>query len=200
MTETNRVGSIRTKKALIRKEMLKKRHALAKDDRERLSGIICLAFLESDDYKNAGSILLYKAYNNEVDTDAIFRKAMEDGKTVAYPISRMADGEPDLDFYIITDHKQLTKGFMDIPEPDPSQDLEKFTGTADICVTPGVSFDRKCHRIGYGKAFYDRYIRLNTPKTVIGLAYCLQIADDFDPEDSDKAVDKVITEQEILIR
>ena len=170
MTEENNVGSIRTRKAIIRKEMLSKRRALSEKERNEYSAKICNAFLESDEYKKAGSILLYKAYNNEVDTDLIFARAISDGKKVAYPLSRINDGEPDLDFYLISDQDQLTEGFMDIPEPDTKKGLQKFTGTADICIAPGVGFDRKCHRIGYGKAFYDRYIRLNPPKTVIGLA------------------------------
>ena len=200
MTDEKNVGSIRTRKALIRKEMLSKRRALSEEERNEYSAKICNTFLESNEYKNAGSILLYKAYNNEVDTDMIFERAISDGKKVAYPLSRMIDGEPDLDFYLINDPGQLTEGFMGIPEPDTKKELQKFTGTADICIAPGVGFDRNCHRIGYGKAFYDRFIRLNCPKTVIGLAYSVQITDDFAPEESDRAVDKVITEQETISR
>ena len=200
MTDDKNVGNIRTRKALIRKEMLAARKALSADDRKKLSERICDSFLESDDYKNASTILIYKAYNCEVETDRIFEKAVSDGKTVAYPLSRIVDGEPDLEFYIVNDQSKLTEGFMNIPEPDLSAGLTKFTDTADICITPAVGFDRKCHRIGYGKAFYDRFIRLNTPKRTIGLAYGVQIADDFESEGSDRSVDMVITEKEIYRR
>ncbi len=63
-----------------------------------------------------------------------------------------------------------------------------------------MAFDRKCHRIGYGKAFYDRYIRINDPRMVIGFAYEIQMADDFDPEGSDMAVNKVITDRAVYAR
>lgn len=193
----NNIGNIRTKKALIRKEMLGLRHAMTKEDCKTRSEAICAAFLESEEYKSADTILLYKAYNNEVDTDMIFAKALSDGKKVAYPCSCIVDGEPDLTFYVITDDSQFKEGFRGIPEPDINKVSDVFEGSADICITPGVAFDKKCHRIGYGMAFYDRYIRLNSPRCVIALAYETQITDVFETSARDRAVDKVITDKAV---
>ena len=200
MTDAANIGNIRTKKAVIRKERLAKRRALSADERERYSRIICDTFCGSEEYKNAKTILLYKAYNNEVDTDIIFDRAVADGKTVAYPRSGISEGEPELKFYVTNDLSKLSEGFKGILEPDITGDTVLFEGRADICVTPAVAFDKKCHRIGYGKAFYDRYIRLSRPGKVIGLCYDIQITDDFEPEDSDMAVDMVITETAVYLR
>lgn len=186
-------GNIRTKKALLRKDILAKRRALTEDERAAASAAICRTFLESREYRDASSILLYKAYNNEVDTDPIFERAILDGKTVAYPRSRIVEGEPDLRFYVITAMDQLKEGYKGIPEPDEEGQCEIFEGSADVCITPGVAFDKKCHRVGYGKAFYDRYIRIKKPRAVIGLAYDVQIAGDIETEESDMSVDIVIT-------
>ena len=197
MITDNNTGKIRTKKALLRKDILAKRHALSKEECALRSKKICESFLASDAYKSARTILLYKAYNNEVDTDLIFDRAVSDGKTVAYPLSRIVDGEPDLTFYVVDDDAQLKQGYMGIYEPDADRAVGVFEERADICIAPGVAFDRKCHRIGYGKAFYDRYIRLNNPSTIIGLAYELQIADDFETEECDSKLDKVITDKAV---
>ena len=197
MEADHTVGNIRTKKALLRKDVLAKRHGMTRQECEDLSAVICRKFLEGDDYRSADTILLYKAYNNEVDTDMIFKKAVSDGKKVAFPLSRIVDGEPDLSFYFINDLSQLAEGYMGIREPKDTGSLTRFDGRADVCISPGVAFDRKCHRIGYGKAFYDRYIRLNTPQKVIGLAYDLQITGDFETEDSDVTVDLVITDKAV---
>ena len=194
MVHDSSTGKIRTKKAMLRKEKLAMRRELSELESINLSKKICLNFLDSEEYKKASTILLYKAYNNEVDTEMIFEQALNDGKTVAYPVSEIGDGEPDLCFYPITKRDQFREGFKGILEPDTDKITDVFKGPADICITPGVVFDRKCHRIGYGKAFYDRYIRLNRPRTVIGLAYDIQITDDFEPEGSDREVDMVITE------
>ena len=200
MSTDNNTGNIRTKKALLRKEILAKRRALSEEECAGRSKKICENFLASDEYKKAQTILLYKAYNNEVDTDPIFERAVSDGKIVAYPCSRIVDGEPDLTFYVVNDPKQFKEGFKGILEPDADTAVKVFNDRADICITPGVAFDRKCHRIGYGKAFYDRYLRQSNPGKVIGFAYEIQMTDDFEPEGSDRAVNMVITDCAIYER
>lgn len=200
MERDTKLGNIRTIKAMIRKEKLEARRDLAPEDRKRLSASICERFLAGEDYKCADTILLYKAYNNEVDTDMIFDKAIADGKKVAYPLTKMTDGLPDLRFYVISDMSQLTEGYMGIMEPDMKKNLDIFEGSADVCVCPGVAFDRKCHRLGYGKAFYDSYITKTKPGKVIGLAFEIQISDDFETEESDRAMDIVITDSAVYKR
>ncbi len=189
-----------TDKAALRKEKLALRRSLSDEERNTMSQIICDRFLELDVYKNAKTILLYKAYNNEVDTDPIFERAIADGKEIAYPVSKISNGEPVMDFYIVDDHSKLCSGYMGIPEPDTGAGLKLFEGSANICVSPGAVFDRKCNRIGYGKAFYDRYLRQNRPGLVIGLAYDIQMADDFEPGENDVAVDIVITDKETYFK
>lgn len=187
-------------KAVLRREYIKKRGNLPEAECAALSSRICNRILDSSEYKNASTILLYKAYNNEVDTDLIFERARFDGKKVAYPVSDIVDRKPCLKFYEVKSHDQFVTGYRGISEPDPAKDCTLFEGCADLCIVPGVVFDRNCHRIGYGKGFYDRYISLNDPHIIIGLAYDMQIADVFDTEECDRAVDMVITENGIYYR
>ncbi|MBR2529757.1 MAG: 5-formyltetrahydrofolate cyclo-ligase [Lachnospiraceae bacterium] len=186
------------KKALIRKEMLAKRRNMTDSECGRLSTAICERFLQSDEYKRASTVLLYKAYNKEVDTDMIFKQAISDGKKVAYPLSKIINGEPELTFYFVNDLSDMKNGYMGIYEPDADRGCEPFNGCADICITPGVAFDRSGNRVGYGKAFYDRYIRRHRPGKVIGLAYELQITDEIEPGTRDIPVDIVITDKAVF--
>ena len=191
-------GRIRDMKKMIRTEMLKRRKSLSEEERAAGSEIICQKFLESEEYRDARTILLYKSYNCEVCTDLIFERAVSDKKTVAYPISRITDGIPELVFYITDDASVLTEGYKGIYEPDTSK-ARIFQGKADVCIVPGSAFDSRCHRIGYGKSFYDRYLRDNRPEHVIGLAFSVQIADDFETEECDIDTDAVITDKEVYI-
>ena len=197
---TKSTGNIRTKKAVVRRRALTARHALSAEECAGRSKLVCERFLDSDEYRSADTILLYKAYNNEVDTDMVFERAISDGKTVAYPRSAIVDGEPDLKFYVIDDASQLLPGYKGIFEPAAGSAAREFEGVADVCIVPGVAFDKRCHRIGYGKAFYDRYIRMNGPRLVVGFSYDIQIEAEWEPEDSDKAVDMVVTDSEVYIR
>ncbi len=193
-------GSVREIKASLRRKMLAERSAFSSDECMRLSKIICESFIETKEYRDAKTILLYKAYNNEVDTDLIFERAMADGKSVAYPVSTVFAGVPEMTFYEVDDLSKLIEGYKGIKEPDANGRAKPFTKKADICVAPGVVFDRLCHRIGYGKGFYDRYIKQSTPGKVIALAYEIQMADDFDTEENDRTVDMVITDSNIYVK
>ncbi len=191
------IEEVRKNKSFIRRSSLKKRAGLSDEERRKKSVRICERFIKSREYENAGTILLYKAYNNEVDTDLIFERAIKDGKTVAYPLSDVSHGLPDLKFYVINDLNDFCPGYKGILEPDPKKAVE-FTGKADVCITPGAAFDRKCHRIGYGKGFYDTYLSQKKPGSVIGLAFDIQIADEFETEENDRTADIVLTESEVF--
>ena len=183
-----------TSKAILRKEMLSKRALLSDEEQSVRSKMICKSFLDSSEYRQSKTILLYKAYNNEVETDLIFERAVSDGKTVAYPVSGIKDGKPEMLFYVANSPDQFSEGYKGISEPDPGKGCKLFDGIADICIAPGVAFDRNCNRIGYGKGFYDTYLRQNRPRTVIGLAYDVQVTDVIETEECDISVDIVMTE------
>lgn len=185
-------------KSFARSHMLSLRSALGSDECSAKSERICRKFLDSDDYKNASSILMYKSYNNEVDTDTVLDVALSEGKTVAFPRSQIINGEPELGFYVVGNRESFVPGYKGIPEPDDN--CVRFTGKADICITPGVAFDMACHRVGYGKGFYDRFLRNNDVGTVIGFAYDCQIAESIEADDTDISPDMVITETSVYRR
>ena len=188
------------KKAALRKEMLSKRALLPDEERRIRSKKICESFLDGSEYRKAETILLYRAYNSEVDTDLIFERAVSDKKTVAYPVSAIKDGKPEMLFYVVNDMEQFKRGFKGIPEPDTLKGCRLFDGIADVCVAPVVAFDGNCNRIGYGKGFYDAYLRKSRPKAVTGLAYDIQATDGIEPEECDIPADIVITETKVYRR
>lgn len=201
LNEDDTVGNIRTRKVLIRKEMLKTRSAMKASEVIDKSKIICSKITELKEYKEAKSILLYYPYNNETETFDLFDKAISDGKTVAFPKSELVNGEPDLEYYEITSLKQFENGYKGIMEPDiNNKDLKKFSGDADLCICPGTAFDKNGTRLGYGKAFYDKYLREHNSKCIIGICYENQICDSITPEKSDVSMDIVVTEKNIYYR
>ena len=62
---------------------------------------------------------------------------------------------------------------------------------------PGIAFDKKGHRIGYGYGMYDKLLKKIKCKK-IGLAFSMQIAKEIPKEEYDVAVDKIITEKEVV--
>ena len=62
-----------------------------------------------------------------------------------------------------------------------------------LVIVPGVVFDKHNHRIGYGKGYYDDFLKEFSGKK-IGLAFELQVLEDIPRDDWDIRLDKVISE------
>ena len=67
--------------------------------------------------------------------------------------------------------------------------LNSFKNT--ICILPGICFDKKGNRIGYGKGYYDKYLKdKNIYK--IGLCYKECIVNNIKSDRFDIKVNKII--------
>ncbi|MFC7396292.1 5-formyltetrahydrofolate cyclo-ligase [Chelatococcus sp. GCM10030263] len=76
--------------------------------------------------------------------------------------------------------------------------------TPSILFVPLAAFDRRCHRLGYGKGFYDHAIAQLTaavpqPRLVtIGLAYAMQEVPHIPVEAHDRCLDAIVTERGVI--
>lgn len=180
-------------------------------------------------YKRAETVMAYVSYRNEVSTLGFLAKAIGDGKRIVLPkvekigaetgntlksVRENATGakaetdikvKPDiselvLHIYEIHDmEKDILPGFKGIPEPlgDPADRVEP--GEIDLAVIPGVAFDSKKYRIGYGGGFYDRFIpSLRQDCLKAGVAFQMQLLSKIQGESFDIPVDMVITENMII--
>ena len=152
-------------KALIRKRALTLRDALTEDERKEKSDCIVKKVVETAQYNSAGILFAYVSCRSEVETEQIIRKALEEGKEVYCP---KVWGER-MDFYRILDESELCFGYRGIKEPEahPGRifDIKRILqrDKADferiLMLMPGSAFDEERNRIGYGKGYYDKYLR-----------------------------------------
>lgn len=72
--------------------------------------------------------------------------------------------------YLLQDNTPLSLSAYGIPEP--TNGIRLSPEVIDIVFVPLLAFDKKGHRIGYGKGFYDRFLAQCTPDTIfIGLSF-----------------------------
>lgn len=90
----------------------------------------------------------------------------------------------------------LSDGAFGIQEPVERADFRHI----DIAVIPGVGFDRRLYRVGYGKGYYDRLLGAVRPGKSVGFAFECQLFDAFDFEPHDVPVDVLVTEKNIYRR
>jgi 5-formyltetrahydrofolate cyclo-ligase len=91
----------------------------------------------------------------------------------------------------------LIKGGFGVREPGP--DAPQCFPKA--LLVPIAAFDRRGHRVGYGKGHFDRSIAELTrhhPVLTIGLAYGIQEIERVPAEAHDRRLDVVVTEAETI--
>lgn len=152
--------------------------------------LITESFLSSDIYKNAETLLLYYSVGSEVSTLEIFKKALGAGKRVAFPF---CCEEGIMEFYLVSGENDLESGRYNIRAPKKVCEKFSFSSNA-LCVVPGLSFDKKGYRLGYGKGYYDRFLAKFSGKTV-GLCYEDLISEELPVDSYDKKVDFLITDK-----
>ena len=185
--------SIAQIKKSLRQELLKKRKALSnvQERAQRISASLCAL----EDYQQAQKILFYASFGSEVPTFPLLQKALAEGKEVYLP--RTLQKERRLVLHRLFRLEELRPGAYGIPEPPP-ENPTLTPGEIELIVVPGVGFDRKGGRLGYGGGFYDRLF-LEAPKARrVALAFSCQLLDTLPQEPHDQRLDIIITEEEII--
>lgn len=182
-------------KSEIRVEFLKKRKELPREQCRADSIVIAKRLLSLKKVQKAETVFLYASYKNEVGTKKLIQKLLSMQKKVALPRVR----EKEMDFFLIRSWEELVLGYQEILEPDGAGHIVVPTKN-DVMILPGVVFDHKGNRIGYGGGYYDRYLdqHKDTLPCLIGVGYEMQIFSDIIPtEPQDKSLDFVVTEKKV---
>ena len=150
-------------------------------------------------WNSARTLLMYLPVNGEVDTWPIFNKALEKGCQVLLPCCRK-NTPGCMDFFKVISREELVPGMYNIPEPDREHCMLVEHPKPDMVILPGVGFDRRGYRLGYGGGYYDRFLARHPMDAalIIGLAFSCQIRDELPHDPWDKKVDVIVTEDEMI--
>lgn len=150
------IQEINEKKSLLRAHFKGIRLQLLPEDRSKADEKIYQNVINSMSYKYAQTVLLYASCKGEVDTWKIFEKALSDGKKCAFP-KTYKDGT--MGFYYVSSKDDLKSGNFAVPEPlDTLLKVENLNETT-LCLVPCLGADFSGFRLGYGKGFYDKYLK-----------------------------------------
>jgi 5-formyltetrahydrofolate cyclo-ligase len=174
--------------------MLEHRRSLSEQEFRSTSLLIQRTFLETEEYRQARIVVVYASIHNEVDTEMVVQTALDSGKKVAFP----AVVGHELIFRQVKTGSSMKSGAFGIMEPCP--DCRVFMpDEVDVFLLPGIAFDLKGDRIGYGKGYYDKTLhRLEDKGKLVGLCYDFQLVDEIVAEPHDVKVDLIITEKRVV--
>jgi len=109
-------------------------------------------------------------------------------KTVAFPSIKTGE----IVFHKVSSLDYLVEGVFKLKEPQ--KDCEVILPEEIDCMyIPGLVFSKTSNRIGYGKGYYDRYLK-SYPGKKIGVCMKDFIIDDFNTESHDVKLDYIITD------
>lgn len=177
----------------LRKKFKELRERLPLEDWIEKSRVICRLFLNSSFYLQAKKIAFYHYVNKEVNVNFILEKAFKE-KEVYFPRCHLEERK--LSFHKVEDLSELIPGTFGIPEPE----IKKHQITPqelDLILVPGLVFDLNKFRLGYGKGFYDSFLK-ETKAVKIGVAFYVQVIDNLPREPHDVKMDYLLTEKGIF--
>lgn len=143
------------KKAAQRREVLRRRNAMAAAQRQEKSRRLCGHIADTPQYRRAGSLLLFAAFGSEAELSALAARAREEGKHVLYPLCLPERGLLALEPGPQTVWERDAYG---IPVPR-REDCRAWAAEAlDLVLCPCAGFDAAGRRLGMGGGYYDRYL------------------------------------------
>jgi 5-formyltetrahydrofolate cyclo-ligase len=183
-------------KYIIRKSMIQKRNMIPKTEISKKSRVIQYNLINSSEFSRAHILGIYFPIGSEVRTEEIIQNALGHQKTVGLPSIQLGE----IKFYRLHDKRfnvsDLITGKFGIKEPKKrGGELNRL----DLLIVPGIVFDNKGNRIGYGRGYFDRFIVKANISFSLALGYKFQLVErDLPSSDLDQKIDGLVTEEGII--
>jgi 5-formyltetrahydrofolate cyclo-ligase len=167
-------NTIKMKKSEIRLKYKALRKQLSENEIEEMSLSIANKLITLPCWeKTYFHIFLSITEHNEVNTEFILH--LLSGKDKEIIISKTDFNSRNMTHFLLTDNTKIKKNEYNIPEP--VNGIEVPSTKIEVVFVPLLALDKKGHRVGYGKGFYDKFLMECQPETIkIGLSF-------FEPED-----------------
>ncbi len=181
-------------KAELRKIYLARQRSLSPAERNEKSRQIADRFFQNFDLTEIRFLhcFLPIARFNEIDTKQIFERIWREFPKIETLVPRVDFYAGEIGNLRFTPETELIQNQWDIHEPSHDEMIE--TKKIDLVLVPLLCFDRKGFRIGYGKGFYDRFLKsCRADCQKIGLSYFAPVAEISDAQEFDVKLDFCVT-------
>ena len=164
-----------------------KRRLVTRPNQAIASSIIVNTIRQWSVYQQAKTVGMYYPIGKEIDLTAL----LEDDKRFCFPkITDKAKALMTLSRY---DGTFLPGSFSTL---EPTGEAVE-PSLIDLILVPGLAFDKPGNRLGYGKGYYDNYLR-DYKGISAGIAYDFQLIEVVPAGKNDVSIDWLITDKEIL--
>jgi 5-formyltetrahydrofolate cyclo-ligase len=182
-------------KRWLRRVCSRARQSLPRGERARLSAAATRRLLSAPEYRRAKTLATFVSFGSEIDTRALIERAWKDGKRVLIPVCNQGFERS----YFAPYHRGDA---LIATAHGPSELVEKRDAaplsSIDLVVVPGLAFDDRLHRLGYGGGVYDRLLAKTKRAAHLGLFFEIQQLDRLPVSKHDVALRAIATEKRIL--
>ncbi len=195
----NTITNITDHKNELRSRLLEKRRDLSERLLSHISRRIYVRLIEFDVFASARNIHVYLPIieNREVDTWDIINTADKMGKEIVVPV--MKSGSINLRHCRLKPGKTKLK-HNELGIPEPREQEEYSDPEVDLIIVPMVGGDHYCNRLGYGRGYYDRFLKTQSNATTIGIMPDECLVPNIPTEEHDIPLNCIVTETTICMR
>ena len=191
---------VKNTKTSILVQVAEKLDALSKQAQEAKYYQIETKVFEFANFMESQVSFMHTPGSGEIPIERIIRKALHIEKTIVMPV--FTDAKNAFHLCKIIDYdKDLLTNAGDVLEPDPEKCKKISLDEIDIAFIPGLAFDDKGGRIGFGSNYYTKLItRLPETCRKISLAFEEQIVDQIQMDSRKHTVDIIITDKRVIYK
>lgn len=158
-------------------------------DIKKLSIVIMDKVVALDEFKNSDAVFCYISFGNELDTSKILNFP---NKRIFVP--KVIGNEMYMTKYT---PQNLRAGKFGIPEPAECTPVTPSKN--DVIIVPALACDKKFFRLGYGKGFYDRFMKNSEAVKILPIPSVF-VTDNIPHDENDIKTDIIVTENSVLKR
>ena len=179
-------------KNIIRKKILSKRNNLSNEFVDKHSSLIIEKLVPYINYKR--NIMIFMDMKNEVKVTKLLNYFTSNGINI-FIAKIFPNGTMKINLYKESELILNSFGFYESQSEnfyDPS--------ILDLIIVPGVAFDNLKNRIGFGKGYYDRFLKSFNNDNIlkIGICYDFQLLRSIPHNYHDVKMNVIITESEVI--
>ncbi len=135
--------------------------------------------------------------NKEVETSFILERAKKEFSHIKFTVPRVNHVSDEIESCLLEPTTMLKESKWGIREPVESEIIEP--DRIDIVLVPLLCFDPRGYRVGYGKGFYDRFLKMCRKDCLkIGLSFFESVDEIADVHEHDVRLDHVVTPDRVI--
>jgi 5-formyltetrahydrofolate cyclo-ligase len=191
-------ASTKRDKFLLRQDMGRRRDAMSLDEVLNFSQLIEDSLFSCKEFLVCRDVMFYLSFGNEVRTDEMIARSLEEGKRVYVP--KLVPRERRLEVCEIKDMNQAFElGPYGIREPSQQNSRVVSPSKIDAVIAPGLAFDYSGRRVGYGGGYFDWLLKqLPEGALRLAVAYGFQIKDSVPQDHWDEKVQMIFTDNDTI--